>query len=190
MSVSENADQAGRDDAAAARAAAARAAAERLTAGATIGLGSGRAVAAVIAAAAARWPDGPPLLAAVASTETDRLAHAAGFPVVSLDDLELRRGARPASGARRRPLLDLVVDGADEVDPGLDLIKGGGGALLRERLIAAAAARVVIVVEDEKLVTCLGERHALPVEVVRFAWRETRSRLLELVPAGRQRGAN
>ncbi len=192
MSVSESAGQAGRDAAAAARAAAARVAAARLTAGTTIGLGSGRAVAAVIAAAAARWPAGPPLLTAVASTETDRLAHAAGFPVVSLDDLELRRGA-PLAGAApdagRRPLLDLVIDGADEVDPGLDLIKGGGGALLRERLIAAAAARVVIVVEDEKLVVRLGERHALPVEVVRFAWRETRGRLLELVSAARLRRA-
>ena len=193
MSVGESAGHAGRDAAAAARAAAARAAAARLTAGATIGLGSGRAVAAVIAAAAVRWPDGPPLLVAVASAETDRLARAAGFPVASLDDLELRRGADPAGAApavARRPLLDLVVDGADEVDPGLDHNKGGGGALLRERLLAAAAARVVIVVEDEKLVARLGERHALPVEVVRFAWRETRRRLLELVPTARLRRAS
>ena len=206
MSVSETAGQTGGDAAAAARAAAAGRAATLLRAGATIGLGSGRAVAAVIAAAAARWPDGPPLLVAAASTETDRLAHAAGFPVVALDDLELRRGAGAgaattgaaatganrtdaAPGAARRPLLDLVIDGADEVDPRLDMIKGGGGALLRERLIAAAAARVVIVVEDEKLVARLGERHALPVEVVRFAWRETRARLLELVPTARLRRA-
>ena len=117
--------------------------------------------------------------------------RAAGFPVVALDDLELRRGAGAGapSGAGRRPLLEVVIDGADEVDPRLDLIKGGGGALLRERLLAAAAARVVIVVEDEKLVGRLGERHELPVEVVRFAWRETRGRLLDLVPTARLRRA-
>ncbi len=176
--------------AAAARAAAARAAVERLAAGATIGLGSGRAVVAVIELAAQRWPAGPPLLCVAASAETDRLARAAGFAVVSLDELALRRreveGGRPPAA-----LLDLVVDGADEVAPGLDLLKGGGGALLREKLVARAAARLLIVVEDDKLVGYLGEHHPLPVEIVRFAWRETRRELLELVPAATlRRGAD
>ncbi len=170
--------------AAVARAAAARAAAARLVAGATIGLGSGRAVAAVIDEAARRWPEGPPLLAAVASSATDRLARAVGFAVVSLDDLDLKRGSldRPSPA-----LLDLVIDGADEVDPRLDLLKGGGGALLRERLLAAAAARLLIVVENDKLVDRLGEHHALPVEIVRFGWRQTRRRILDLLPAARLR---
>ena len=172
-------------DVAAARAAAARAAAARLEPGTTIGLGSGRAVAAVIDEAARRWPEGPPLLAAVASSATDRLARAAGFAVVSLDDLDLKRGT--SGPARSTALLDLVIDGADEVDPQLDLLKGGGGALLRERLLADAARRFLIVIEDEKLVDRLGEQHALPVEIVRFGWRQTRRRILRLLPEARLR---
>jgi len=175
-----------RTDATVARAAAATAAAARLEPGATIGLGSGRAVAAVIEQAARRWPGGPPLLAAVASSETDRLARASGWAVVSLDDLELKR-ERATGGARASALLDLVIDGADEVDPRLDLLKGGGGALLREKLLAAAAARLLIVVEDEKVVPHLGDRHRLPVEIVRFAWRETRRRVQALLPEARLR---
>ena len=96
--------------AAAARAAAARAAVDRLASGMTIGLGSGRAVAAVIELAAERWPVGPPLLCTVASSETERQARAAGFAVVSLDDLDFeRRGpaidrrAGPPAGRRASP---------------------------------------------------------------------------------------
>ena len=153
----------------------------------TIGLGSGRAVAAVIELAARRWPSGPPLLAVVASSATDNRARAAGFAVVSLDELDLKRSGLHESDSASAPLLDLAIDGADEVDPRLDLIKGGGGALLREKLVARAARRFLIVVEDDKVVTRLGEHHALPVEVVRFAWRATRRSLLELVPAARLR---
>ena len=191
---------------AAARAAAARAAVAELEPGMTIGLGSGRAVAAVIELAAQRWPAGPPLLAVVASAATDNQARAAGFAVVSLDELDLKRsGLRSGglsdrdpsdgssdrdlrdSGAASRTLLDLAIDGADEVDPRLDLIKGGGGALLREKLVARAASRFLIVVEDDKVVARLGEHHTLPVEVVRFAWRATRRELLELLPVVRLR---
>ena len=114
-----------------------------------------------------------------ASSQTDRLARAAGFAVVSLDELDLERRG-PIDGSPRAALLDLVVDGADEVDPRLDLLKGGGGALLREKLLARAAARLLIVVENDKLVRHLGEHRALPVEIVRFGWRETRRELLEL----------
>jgi ribose 5-phosphate isomerase A len=165
----------------------------------TIGLGSGRAVAAVIELAARRWPSGPPLLAVVASSATDSLARAAGFAVVSLDELDLKRrdpdGPDPDDPDPDGPvgdpglpaLLDLAVDGADEVDPRLDLVKGGGGALLREKLVARAASCFLIVVEDDKVVARLGEHHALPVEIVRFGWRETRRSLLDLVPAARLR---
>jgi len=66
--------------------------------------------------------------------------------------------------------LDLAIDGADEVDPALDLIKGLGGALLREKMIAQAAARFVVIVDDRKEVPRLGTRSPLPVEVVPFAW--------------------
>ncbi len=193
-----DADKRDADQTAAARTAAARAAVAELHGGMTIGLGSGRAVAAVIELAGQRWPSGPPLLAVVASSATEALARAAGFAVVSLDELDLKRGGADDAGgivagrdlgaaAGRPALLDLAVDGADEVDPRLDLIKGGGGALLREKLVARAARRFLIVVEDDKVVTRLGERHPLPVEIVRFGWRETRRSLLDLVPAAQLR---
>lgn len=66
--------------------------------------------------------------------------------------------------------IDLTIDGADEVDPALNLIKGGGGALFREKIVAQASRRVVIVVDESKLSPALGTRHALPVEVSRFGW--------------------
>ena len=67
--------------------------------------------------------------------------------------------------------LDVTIDGADEVDPKLNLIKGGGGALLREKLVAQNTTREIIVVDDSKLSACLGTRHVLPVEVLPFGWR-------------------
>jgi ribose 5-phosphate isomerase A len=69
-----------------------------------------------------------------------------------------------------RPI-DLAIDGADEVDPDLDLIKGGGGALLREKIVAQASARVIIVADEGKLSPRLGTLHAVPVEVLAFGWR-------------------
>lgn len=67
--------------------------------------------------------------------------------------------------------LDVTIDGADEVDPELNLIKGGGGALLREKLVAQSTAREIIVVDDSKLSPRLGTHHVLPVEVLPFGWR-------------------
>jgi ribose 5-phosphate isomerase A len=151
-----------------ARAAAVAAARTRVAAGMTIGLGSGRAVFALMEALASKWRGPSGLRAVTASSATEAKARAAGIEVVELDG-EL--------------VLDLVIDGADEVDSRLGLIKGGGGALLREKLVMAAARRVLIVAEATKFVERLGTIHPLPVEVVRFAWPSTRQRLLELVPA-------
>ena len=75
--------------------------------------------------------------------------------------------------------IDLAVDGADEVDPALNLIKGRGGALFREKLVAAASKRFVVVVDESKLVKQLGEG-VLPVEVLPFLWRSTAERLTAL----------
>jgi ribose 5-phosphate isomerase A len=151
-----------------ARAAAVAVARTRVQAGMTIGLGSGRAVFALVDALASKWR-GPSGLRAVAASEaTATRARAVGIEVVELDG-ELT--------------LDLMIDGADEVDRGLGLIKGGGSALLREKLVMAAARRVVIVAEAAKFVERLGTIHPLPVEVVRFAWAATRRRLLGLVPS-------
>jgi ribose 5-phosphate isomerase A len=83
--------------------------------------------------------------------------------------------------------IDLAVDGADEVDPELNLIKGRGGALFREKLVAAAAKRFVIVIDESKLVPKLGVG-ALPVEVLPFLWRTTAERLVDLGASLRVRG--
>jgi ribose 5-phosphate isomerase A len=156
-----------------ARVAAVAAARTRIEPGMTIGLGSGRAVSALIDLLGAGWA-GPGLLRAVAaSSRTEARARAAGIELLEPDDR----------------VLDLAVDGADEVDPALRLLKGGGGALLREKLVLAAAGHVLIVGEAPKLVDRLGTTKALPVEVVRFAWPATRRRLLDLVPSATLRRA-
>jgi len=74
--------------------------------------------------------------------------------------------------------LDVTIDGADEVDPKLNLIKGGGGALFREKIVAQASGREIIIVDDSKLSPCLGTKHTLPVEVSPFGW-QSQSRFLE-----------
>ena len=78
--------------------------------------------------------------------------------------------------------IDVTIDGADEVDPQLNLIKGGGGALLREKLVAQASAREIIVVDESKLSPRLGTHHVLPVEVLPFGWR-SQARFLESLGA-------
>lgn len=145
-----------------ARDAASAAAVELVEPGMTLGLGSGRALWRVIERIGERWPDGPSLQAVVASERTRERAEAAGIEVIDLD----------GSFA-----LDLALDGADEVDPQLRLIKGGGGALLREKIVVAAADRFVVVAETPKRVARLGEASKLPVEVARFAARDTQRRL-------------
>jgi ribose 5-phosphate isomerase A len=145
----------------AAREAAAEAAAQLVEPGMTIGLGSGRAVWAVVE----RLPAGT--RAVVASELTRERALTASIEVIELD------------GSFE---LDLALDGADEVDGSLGLIKGGGGALLREKIVISAARRFVVVAEASKKVERLGERFRLPVEVVRFGWRDTRRRLGRLLP--------
>ena len=99
--------------------------------------------------------------------------------------LRVRRHAGQEVGnsfghARRGRWLDITVDGADEVDPRLDLIKGLGGALVREKIVAASSRRLVIVVGQEKLVADLGEHGMLPVEVVPFGLNPCRRRLAAL----------
>lgn len=154
------------------REAAARAAVDRIEDGMTIGLGSGRAVWRVIALIAEQADGRPGVRAAFASDRTAELGQAAGIDAVELD------------GDTR---LDLAVDGADEVGPELALIKGGGAALLREKLVVCAADRFIVAAEQRKRVERLGTGFALPVEVVRFAWRDTRRRLLDLLPTAELR---
>ena len=100
----------------------------------------------------------------MASSRSDELARSAGFEVVELDG---------------SVVLDLALDGADEVDPELRLIKGGGAALLREKIVAAASRRMVVIADDGKLVGKLG-RFPLPIEVVRFGHVHTGQRLADI----------
>jgi ribose 5-phosphate isomerase A len=127
----------------------------------TIGLGSGRAVWVTVEL----LPRGT--RAVVASEVTRERALAAGIEVLELN------------GTFE---LDLALDGADEVDGSLGLIKGGGGALLREKIVISAAQRFVVVAEAVKKVERLGLAFPLPVEIVRFGWRDTRRRLGGLLP--------
>jgi len=136
-------------------------------AGDMVGLGTGRAAGAFVRALGARVRDGLRVRGVPTSEETERLAREVGIDLVGLEaDLEL------------------TVDGADEVDGRLNLIKGHGGALVRERIVAAASRRQIILVTPDKLVETLGARGPLPVEVLPFAAPFCRRRLedLELKP--------
>jgi ribose 5-phosphate isomerase A len=131
----------------------ARQAAVLVTDGARVGLGTGRAARIRRRARHARSP-GPPHPAAATSDATARQAERLGIPLLALEE---------------SVILDLTVDGADEVAPNLDLVKGWGGALVRERIVAAASRRQVILVGPEKLVQRLGQRGRIPVEVIPLA---------------------
>jgi ribose 5-phosphate isomerase A len=138
------------------RAAAARAV-TLIESGTVIGLGTGSTVRFLIAALAQRLERGELYDVAAVPTSEDTAARCrtARVPLTTLDE---------------HPILALCVDGADEVDPRLDLIKGLGGALLREKLVALAARRFVVIADESKRVRRLGTKAPLPVEVVPFAW--------------------
>ena len=95
-----------------------------------------------------------------------------GVPCSGATEGEARRLGIPLAKRDDLPRIDVTIDGADEVDRELNLIKGGGGALLTEKIVAQASTREIIVVDSSKLSPTLGTRHALPVEVVAFGWRD------------------
>jgi ribose 5-phosphate isomerase A len=131
-----------------------------------IGLGSGHTAQAFVRALGERVRTGRLRVHGVpTSEETARLARNEGIPLVTLAEAEF---------------LDLTVDGADEVDPQLDLIKGYGRDMVREKIVAASSRRLIILVGDEKLVPQLGTRGKLPVEVIPFALPLCARRLGEL----------
>lgn len=133
--------------------------------GFAVGLGSGRAATQFVKLLGSRVQSGFRVRGVPTSRATADLATQLGIPLVSLED------AMP---------LDVVVDGADEVDPQLNLIKGFGRALVRERIVAAASKKLVILVGRNKLVNRLGQRGKLPVEVVPFGLPLCRRRLMDL----------
>jgi ribose 5-phosphate isomerase A len=105
-----------------------------------------------------------------------------GIPCSRQIEMEARRLGIPLTTLEDQPVIDLTFDGADEVDPALNLIKGGGGALLHEKIVAQASRREIIIVDESKLSPTLGTRWAVPVEVVPFGWR-TQAAYLESLGA-------
>ncbi len=132
---------------------------------ATIGLGSGRASSAFIQMLGARVRQGLAVRGVPTSRASEELARSVGIPLVSLDE------GMP---------LAVTVDGADEVDLNLDLIKGYGRALVREKIVAASSKKLVILAGRKKAVAALGQRGKLPVEVVPFAAALVQARVREL----------
>lgn len=140
-------------------------AAELVEEGMRVGLGTGSTAAHLIARLGERARGGLRFTGVATSEETARLAREAGLEMATLDEVEW---------------LDLTIDGADEFDANLNLIKGGGGALLREKIVATASDRMVVIADAGKEVARLGA-FPLPVEVVPFGWRASRSLLEEAV---------
>jgi ribose 5-phosphate isomerase A len=151
-----------------ARQAAAEAAALLVESDMVVGLGTGDSAARAIRVLARRRLSG--LRCVPTSKRTHQLAEQLGLPLVPLD------------GLSHELVIDLVIDGADEIDPELRLIKGGGGALLWEKLVAHSARRLVIVADTDKQVSRLGERRHLPVEVVPYGAPQTLQRIRAAYP--------
>ncbi len=105
-----------------------------------------------------------------------------GFATSQATWQEAQRLGIPLMAQEMPREIDVTIDGADEVDPALNVIKGGGGALLREKIVAQASRRVVITVDDSKLSPRLGSRHPVPVEALAFGWR-SQLRFLESLQA-------
>lgn len=151
------------------------AAAAEVESGMRVGLGTGSTVRYTIENIGERIASGAltDIVGVPTSIASETLARACNIPLSTLEET---------------PRLDLTIDGADEVDPQLDLIKGLGAALLREKIVAAASDRLIIVADDGKLVDKLGTKAPLPVAVVPFGWTSQRDFLTDLgvVPTRRK----
>jgi ribose 5-phosphate isomerase A len=152
--------------------AAAERALEEVQDGMLLGLGTGSTASFFVAVLGRRVAEGLRVTGVATSNATAELAASLGIPLLTSVDRDI----------------DLTVDGADEIDPHLNLVKGLGGALLREKVVAAASVRMIVVATDDKLVPALGTRSPLPVEVLPLLWERTAAQLqrLELRPALRQ----
>lgn len=140
-----------------------------------IGLGTGRAAAGFVRELGERVRAGLRIRGIPTSLATGRLAASLGIPLVAFDEVAA---------------VDLAVDGADEVDPDQNLIKGHGGALVRERVVAAAASRFVVLVGPEKLSPRLGARRSVPVEAIPFAAPQVQRVLARMGAEARIRAAS
>lgn len=150
---------------------AAEKAVEYVESGMVLGLGTGSTAAFAVARIGELMKAGElkDIVGVPTSKRTAEQAASLGIPLSVLDD---------------HPNIDLAIDGADEVDPELNLVKGRGGALLREKMVEAASAKFVVIVDESKLVSGLGGSGlAMPVEVVPFCWKYNASRLQSLFQA-------
>jgi ribose 5-phosphate isomerase A len=145
--------------------AAAERAAELVTDGMRLGLGTGSTAAHFVAVIGERVRGGLKVVGVPTSEATREQAQREGIPLATLDEM---------------PELDLTVDGADELDDDLRLVKGGGGALLREKIVASASARMVVIADGSKRVAKLG-KFPLPIEVVSFGLTATERAILKLL---------
>ena len=129
---------------------------EFIESGMIVGLGTGSTTAFAVIRIGERLKSGDlkNIVGIPTSIRTEKLAGDLNIPLCSLDD---------------QPDIDVTIDGADEVDPDLNLIKGGGGALLWEKVVAQASRRNIIIVDQSKLSPCLGTHWAVPIEVIPFA---------------------
>jgi len=137
--------------------AAAAAALQHVEDGMRLGIGSGSTAEEFVRLLAEKVAEGFEVQGVPTSERTARLCLELGVPLFSLDEL---------------PQLDLTIDGADEVDPGLNLIKGGGGAHLREKIVAAASDRMIVIADESKVVETLGA-FPLPIEIMPFGMAST-----------------
>ncbi len=137
-----------------------------------LGLGSGTTVAHFVKLLAS---SGVKAKCVPSSREIQKLASSLGLEVIDLNDVRE---------------VEVTVDGADEVDPYGNLIKGYGGALLWEKILASCSKRYIIIVDERKIVKRLGERKKLPVEVVKYGWKRTREKVRKMLgePILRRRG--
>ena len=142
---------------------------ELVKSGMTVGLGTGRTATYAIQRIGELLRSG-------------ELHDVVGVPTSIATATEARRLGIPLMDDSRTGPADLTLDGADEIDPALDLIKGAGGALLREKIVAQTSHRVVILADESKLTPALGTRCPLPVEVLPFGWRSQIEYLGALFP--------
>jgi ribose 5-phosphate isomerase A len=135
---------------------AAEKAVEDIKDGMIVGLGSGSTVFYALEKISEKLKSGElkNIIGISSSTDTEKKAVQFGIPLTTFND---------------NPIIDLTIDGADEADPELNLIKGGGGALLREKIIAQASKKLIIIIDETKLSDKLGEKWAVPIEVLQFA---------------------
>ncbi|MED3126200.1 ribose 5-phosphate isomerase A [Bacillus wiedmannii] len=132
--------------------------------GMKVGLGTGSTVYWTIQKLGERVKEGLSFQAVPTSKETEVLAKQLNISLISLNDIQS---------------LDLTIDGADEIDANLQLIKGGGGALLREKIVATSSKELIIIADESKLVTHLGT-FPLPVEIIPFSWKQTERKVQSL----------